>query len=119
VQRGQRFHCTHHLTRKQPHQRRNDAHELFVSLREVRRPVEFVEKEVRRPRVARVGEQVGIGVLKALLLVTLHGHDALRQRAVGGAQGTLISHCLQMRQDGRFGLVIHRRSATVRLVGRP
>ena len=93
----QRLHRADGVGREQPHQRRHDAAELGIALREVLRTVELVEKEVGRTPVARVGQQARVRAREALLLVAFQG------RHLGG-QGRRGSALAPLRVDGVQGL---------------
>ena len=107
MQPGQLGHGVDHFVREQPGERGNDPGELRVALPVVLRAVQLVQEKPRGGFVARVGEQVGVGVGKAALLPGLEGLDPGVQSRVGRAAGALGVHGAQLAQQGFGGQFIH------------
>ena len=95
---SQRLHGVHDLSWKQPYQCRNNARELCVTLREVMRPVQIVQKEVCCLSEARGCQQIGVGRLEPSMLVLLDQPDPLCMGRVCLPAPALTCHLSQVAQ---------------------
>jgi len=85
----------HNVLRKQPHQRRNDACKLPVSLGKVVRSVQVVQEKTRSGPIARAGQQVGVGSFKPRVLVGLDGPNPLSQSGISNVRSAMCGNVLQ------------------------